>query len=172
MSAGELVDIVDGDDRVTARVTRSEMRRLRLLHRCVYILLFDSSGRLFVHRRTDDKDVYPGFWDVAVGGVVAAGEDYESAARREVAEEVGLGNATVEPLFSMSYEDQLTRVHGRVYACASDGPLRLQAEEIAEGRWVSRSELADLMRRERFCPDGLAVLERFDSHAAFAGSRS
>ncbi len=167
MSAGELVDIVDENDCVTGSVTRSEMRRQRLLHRCVYILLFDSSGRMFVHRRTDTKDVYPGFWDVTVGGVVGAGEAYAVAARREVEEEVGLTNPRLTLLFPMSYEDHDTRVLGMVYECVSDQPLCLQVEEIAEGRWVRSDDLTALIERERICPDALAVLR---SYASFRSS--
>jgi isopentenyldiphosphate isomerase len=158
LSAPELVDIVDGDDRVVGRATRSEMRHRQLLHRCVYILLFNSARQLFVHCRTNTKDIYPGFWDVAIGGVVLAGEGYDDAARREVEEEVGLARVELFRLFPVVYEDQRTRVRGMAYRCTSDQPLRLQIEELAEGRWVNRGELEELIEHESFCPDGLAVL--------------
>lgn len=166
MSASELVALVDEDDRVVGAATRAEMRRHRLLHRCVYILLLDSSRRLFIHRRTSSKDIYPGFWDVAVGGVVAAGEDYDEAATREVEEEVGLVDAGLTRLFPLAYEDQQTRVRGMAYECMSDQPLRLQADEVAEGRWVRSAELQLLTQSESFCADGLAVLERYLSRCS------
>lgn len=171
MSADELVDIVDDNDRVIDQVTRAQMRANRLRHRCVYIILLDSKGRIFVHRRTLTKDVYPGFWDATVGGVVASGEDYDEGASREVAEEVGLEDVALTRLFSVDYEDETTRVAGVVYSCTSGGPLRLQAEEIVEGRWVTVDEVIELAQRERFCPDGLVVLNRFleENQPATAG---
>ena len=36
------------------------------------------------------KDVYPSYYDVAVGGVVGAGESYDDGAQRELAEELGI----------------------------------------------------------------------------------
>ena len=70
----ELVDIVDDDDHVIATVTRREMRAGRLLHRSVGIAVMSSDDRLLIHRRSLDKDVWPGWWDIAAGGVVLSGE--------------------------------------------------------------------------------------------------
>src|ERR1044071_4876993 len=86
----ELVDVIDDAGQVVRVVTRAEMRAQRLPHRCVYILVFNAQGELFVHERTATKDVYPSYWDVCVGGVLASGEEFDSAARREAAEELGV----------------------------------------------------------------------------------
>ena len=89
-AADELVDVIDDDGGVVGTVTRAEMRRRRLRHRCTFVIVRSSGGGVLVHRRSDDKDLWPGAWDLAVGGVVGAGEDWEPAARRELAEEVGV----------------------------------------------------------------------------------
>ena len=79
-SATEMVDVVDDNDRVVATVTRAQMRAERLQHRAVSIAVMSSHGQLLVHRRADTKDVWPGMWDLAAGGVVSAGEHYDAAA--------------------------------------------------------------------------------------------
>ena len=160
-AADELVDVVDETDRVLRLATRAEMRRDNLLHRAVYILVRSSHGELFVHRRTTTKDVYPGYWDVTVGGVVGAGEDYETAARRELAEEIGVECESVEPLFAVRYQDVSTQLVGRAYLARHDGPVRLQAEEIAYGSFVTLAEAERIIRNEACCPDGVQVLRRY-----------
>jgi len=159
--AEELVDVVDDEDRVVRRAPRAEMRRENLLHRAVYVLVLNAHGELFVHRRTTTKDVYPGYFDVTVGGVVGAGEDYDTAARRELAEEVGIVGAPITPLFAVRFADVSTRLIGRAYLARSDGPIRLQAEEIAWGAFVPLTEAERVMREERCCPDGVDVLRRY-----------
>ena len=80
----EMVDIVDEHDVVISTVSRHEMRQNRLCHRAVFIAVMDGAGRLLVHRRSPHKDVWPGWCDIAVGGVVSAGESYLAAAIREL----------------------------------------------------------------------------------------
>src|SRR6185369_7241845 len=131
MASSELIDVVDADDRVVKQATRGETRRQNLRHRATYILVFNPKGQLFVHQRTQTKDVYPGYFDVCVGGVVAAGESYEDGARRELAEEIGVTDAPLRRLVSFQFTDPTNQVNGTVFSCTYDGPLRLQAEEIS-----------------------------------------
>lgn len=156
--ADEEVDEVDAADRFVRRTTRSRIRRDNLWHRCVWIFVCRADGRLFIHQRTATKDVYPAFWDVAAGGVLGAGEAYDAAARREVAEELGV-QAPVEGLpVRVRHEDASNRVVGRVYVCRFDGEPVLQAEEVQRGEWVTAGELAAAVAAREFCPDGLRAL--------------
>jgi len=162
MAASELVDVVDADDRVIGRATRAEMRAQKLRHRATYILVFNPRGQLFVHQRTATKDVYPSYYDVAVGGVVEAGETYDAGAQRELAEELGIHSGTPpRPILAFQYEDADNHVNGRVYSYAHDGPLALQREEIAAGEWLDLDVVIDRVRQLPFCPDGVEALLRY-----------
>ncbi|MBW2484328.1 MAG: NUDIX hydrolase, partial [Deltaproteobacteria bacterium] len=69
----EIVLIVNMKNKVTGSAPRHEMRAKGLPHRAAYILVFNSTGELFVQKRTMSKDIYPGHYDIAAGGVVLAG---------------------------------------------------------------------------------------------------
>lgn len=169
-AAEELVEIVDHDNRPQGGRTRREMRQAGLTHRACYIIVRHGDGRLFTHRRTADKDIYPGCWDIAAGGVVLAGESYEAAARRELDEELGI-RGDLEFLFDHYMEGADNRVWGRVYLCRHDGPFTLQESEIAEGRFLSLSEAAHLAEQQPFTPDGLEILEKLIK-SDFPGKRA
>ena len=154
----ELVDIVDDDDNVTATVTRSEMRARRLQHRSVGIAVFSSEGRLLIHRRSDTKDIWPGWWDIAAGGVVAAGETYEDAARRELTEELGISDTTIEYVGSGHHVDDDLAALCRGYRIVHDGPFTFADGEVTETRWVTFDELDAMLATHRFLPDSLALL--------------
>ena len=156
----ELVDLLDSDGRVVGVATRREIRSRRLPHRCTYLLVFGPNGDLLIHRRTTTKDVFPGFWDVAVGGVVASGEDWDAGVRREAEEELGV---EVEPtfLFEFRFQDDRTIAFGRVFRAIHPGPFQLQASEVAEAVFVPVQHLPDLFAERQFCPDGLAVWRRY-----------
>lgn len=156
----ERVAVVDEENRVIGSAGRGEMRRGRLIHRASYVLVFNPRGELFLQRRTRSKDVYPGRYDTAAGGVVREGETYEESARRELAEELGVGGAALTPLFEFFHEDAENRVWGRVFLCIHDGPVTLQPEEVEWGAFVPLDRVLSLAEREPFTPDSLFALRR------------
>ncbi len=157
MSSREIVAIVDETNRVTGQASRAEMRAGKLIHRACYILVFNSLGELFVQKRTLSKDIYPGFYDVAAGGVVLAGESYEESAWRELQEELGI-KAPLNFCCDHFHDGLDNRVWGRVFTCRHDGPMRLQAEEVAEGFFLALPEVLALSGREPFTPDGIEIM--------------
>ncbi len=160
-SAEELVAIVDRDNRVIGSAWRHEMRAQNLIHRATYILVLNQADELFVQLRTMSKDIYPGHYDVAAGGVVLAGEAYAAAAERELAEELGVRGVPLTAHFDFYHETPDNRVWGRVFSCRHEGPFTLQAEEVAGGSFTPLTAIAALASRHPFTPDGLRVLERF-----------
>ena len=158
--ADEIVAIVDRDNCPIGAVARRIMRQQKLIHRASYILVFNSDGELFIQKRTKNKDIYPGYWDLAAGGVVLAGESYEESAQRELREELGLLNSKLSFLFDQYYEDNDNKVWGRIFSCPSNGPFTLQAEEIDYGQLIPLVEIAQLHQTESVTPDGLQLLRR------------
>jgi isopentenyldiphosphate isomerase len=153
----ELVDVVDEDDEVVATVTRAEMRTRRLRHRCTFVVVRNGAGQVLVHRRSDHKDLWPGHWDLAVGGVVSAGEDWEPAARRELAEEVGISGADLVALGGGNYADDHVDEVARMWRTVWDGPITFADGEVVEAHFVDDGELAVRLQRDPFVPDSRAL---------------
>ncbi len=138
----ELFDVVDENDQVTDRLTRSEVHAKNLYHRSVHALVFDSQQRIFLQLRNDDRDCDPGLWDSSVGGHLQAGEDYDQAIVREAREELGIELAAIpEKLFKLGAGPETAFEFCWVYRVHSDGPFRLDPAEAADGRWFSRQQL-------------------------------
>jgi 8-oxo-dGTP pyrophosphatase MutT (NUDIX family) len=159
--ADELVLIVDRDNRELGAAPRRQMRAQGLAHRAAYVLVFNSRGELFVEKRTPTKDIYPGCYDPAAGGVVLAGESYEQSAERELQEELGIGGIPLTPLFDFFFEEGTCRVWGRAFRCTWDGEVRLQPEEVESGEFLAPEEILCRAQTEPFTPDGLYVVRRY-----------
>ncbi len=156
----EIVQIVDRNNSTIGAVPRSIMRQQGLIHRASYILVFNPQGELYIQKRTLSKDIYPGYWDVAAGGVVQADESYEQSAQRELGEELGIFDVPLTFLFDQYYEEQDNRVWGRIFSCISEGPFTLQAEEVQYGQFVNPTTVEHLHRTEPVTPDGIVLLDR------------
>ncbi len=159
--ADEIVDLVDMENRITGQSTRREVRSRNLLHRGVGILCRNSKEEIYVHRRTTSKDVFPGMYDMLVGGVVGAGECYDAAARREIAEELGIEGPTPRWLFDHLYIGPRNRSWVAFYEVEWDGPIRHQASEVDWGSFMTYEAFLEKLPIWEFVPDGLEIFRRY-----------
>jgi isopentenyldiphosphate isomerase len=161
-AAEELLDIVDEHDRVIGTAPRAEAYARRLRHRCVFVFVRDGRDRIFVHRRTPGKLIFPSRYDMFVGGVVGAGESYDDAALREAEEELGVsGLPRPAPLFSFLFEGAAGHTWwSRVYEVRCDLPVSPQAEEVAWHAFLTEEELERRLPEWEWVPDGLEAYHR------------
>ncbi|MFJ7067386.1 NUDIX hydrolase [Streptomyces sp. NPDC101115] len=168
MSASdELLDVVDENDQVVGRAPRGEVYARGLVHRCAFIQVRDAEGRIFVHRRTPTKLVFPSLYDMFVGGVLGAGESYDDAALREAEEELGVsGLPRPRHLFTFLYDSGGTagKWWSAVYEVRCDLPVNPQAEEVAWHAFLPEEELTARLAEWEWVPDGLAAYERLLAH--------
>lgn len=160
-SDAELIAWVDEFDRPLGALPRSTLRERGLVGRGTFILLFNSAGELCVHRRTLSKAIYPGFWDVAAGGMVQADETYAESAARELEEELGVADVRLTAHEHFFFDQPGNRLWCAVFSAVWNGPLRLQPEEVMEARFLPVEEALAESTVMDYCPDSVAALHRF-----------
>lgn len=142
MMAEESFDVVDENDRVVGRRTRSDVHRLKLLHRSVHVLVFNRSGQVFLQKRSTTKDEHPGVWDASISGHVDAGETYDACAVREACEELGLIlESAPQRLFKINACIDTGYEFTWVYRVEAEGPFTLHTEEIERGGWFAVAQV-------------------------------
>ena len=149
----EYIDWIDEEGKVIDVLPRPEIRRRNLLHRVTATIVFHSDGRVFIHQRTLSKDVYPGLFDVMVGGTVSSGESFRLNAFRELEEELGVSGVPLYYLFQHNFRDEETNNLIHLFASSHDGPMTLQPEEVAQGQWGDAEEVESLITKGSLCPD-------------------
>lgn len=170
----EYFDHVNEADEVVGTATRSEIHRRRLWHRAIHIFVFRTSGELFLQRRSLNKDTAPGKWVSSCSGHVDAGEDYDTAAARELEEELGI--RPPEDLRRV-FKEPACRQTGyefvQVYHCHSEGPFVLDENEISEGRWIGMEELDRWLREapRDFAWSFVHLWGRYREKEALTGAR-
>ena len=138
----ELLDVVDHQNKVIDIRPRGEVHRLGLVHRSVHILVFSSTGEVFLQKRSTSKDSNPGLWDSSAAGHLNSVEGYDACAARELTEELGVdGQGQLDRLFLLPASPVTAMEHCAVYRHINNGPFVLQADEIDEGEWFTASAL-------------------------------
>ncbi len=127
----ELFDVVDADDKVIGQATRERVHAEGLIHRAVHILVFNRKTHdCLLQKRSAWKDKHPGAWDSSAAGHLDAGEDYETAARRELAEELGIEDATLILVGMLPPSEATGMEHVALYAAMHSGKVHFPAAEI------------------------------------------
>ena len=160
-SDAEQIAWVDEHDELLGARPRIELREQGLIGRGTYILLFNSAGELCVHRRTLSKAIYPGYWDVAAGGMVQAHESYAESAARELEEELGVHDVALQVHERFFFDQPDNRIWCAVFSAVWDGTLKLQPEEVMEARFMPVAEVLRQAEEKPYCPDSLAALKRY-----------
>jgi isopentenyl-diphosphate delta-isomerase len=140
----EIFDVVNTEDEVVGTEKRSVVHRKQLMHRAIHVFVFNAEGQLYLQKRSLNKDVSPGTWVSSCTGHVDSGEDYDSAALRELGEELSLFEpAEFVRVFKEPCCDRTGQEFVWVYHCKSEGPFKLDPQESSEGRWVNLDELSE-----------------------------
>jgi isopentenyl-diphosphate delta-isomerase type 1 len=165
------IQVVDENDQPIGSASKQEIWEKGLTHRIIRVMIEDEHGRALLQKRAPTKQPYPGRWDHSVAGHVDVGEDYETAARREINEELGIVAKDLEELGSFrsnaTFEWRKLNRFNRVYRLRLDSHIqfRLDPEEATEARWFELDELKQLVKDkpEEFSYGFPLVLERYYS---------
>lgn len=154
----ELFDVVDENDHVVRQATRREVHDNDLIHRAVHVLVFNKNYDCLLQKRSMLKDRHPGVWDSSAAGHLDAGEEYDSAARRELSEELGINDAKLIHVGNLLPSEQTGFEHVAIYAALQDGRISFPAAEI-EGVLPFPAALIDawLERRPQDFADTFAL---------------
>jgi len=160
-SDAEQVAWVDREDRLLGSLPRAELRERGEIGRGTFILLFNSSGELCVHQRTMSKALYPGYWDVAAGGMVGVDETSAESAARELYEELGVSDVPLTAHERFYFDCPDNHLWCAVFSAVWDGPLHVQPEEVQQACFMPVAQALRLSQTQPYCPDSLAALKRY-----------
>lgn len=145
-SDDEIYDVVDMNDRVTGQATRKKIHEQQLIHRSVHIFVFNPEGFLFLQKRALSKDENPGFWDTSSAGHVDSGENYLTAANRELTEELGISEP-LHPFMRIKACAESYWEHVAAYTCTTRQTITINPDEISEGRYWSLNEISATLKK-------------------------
>ncbi len=124
-----------------------------IIHLTVHLHVFDGAGRLFLQKRSQAKDLYPGSWDTAVGGHVKAGEGVRQALLREAHEELGIDAGAAHPLHEYLHTNRHESEYVHAWGIVSKGPFSLDPLEVEAGRFHTASQIEAHLGDGTFTPN-------------------
>ena len=148
----ELWDAYDRQRQLNGRFMKiGERLKPDEYHLIIHACLINAKGQMLIQKRTDDKDCYPGLWDITVGGSVVAGENSSEALRRELSEELGIVLPEKEYVPQLSVNDGCGFDDIFVLRYETDlSALKLQKEEVSQVKWATKEEIHGMISSGEF----------------------
>ncbi|MGI9280884.1 MAG: isopentenyl-diphosphate delta-isomerase [Endozoicomonas sp.] len=162
---GEPLILVDKDDQIVGSASKLASHKAPgILHRAFSVLLFNPAGQLLIQRRASCKITFPDCW-----ANTCCSHPHSLPSELESHNELGVKRAAIRklnhelgiPASTLSVDDFLlmTKVHYRVEADSewveeeldyillvrADVELTINANEVAEVRWVNAEQLSELL---------------------------
>lgn len=148
----EILDLYDGNrvktGKTMVRGTPCPKGYYRLV---IHVCVFNGEGKMLIQRRQPFKKGWSNLWDVTVGGCAVFGDTSQSAAERELKEEIGLSHSfeglrpSLTINFSFGFDD--------VYIIEKEvdlSSLFLQKEEVQSVKWADLDEILEKIRTREF----------------------
>ncbi len=140
----EILDVIDENDVVVSKATRKEVHSKGLPHRAVHIFLFNTSGQIYVQRRSASKDSHPLKLDSSAAGHLDSGENYAQAAARELLEELSI-NSELKEEFRFGPDVTTDNEKVALFTCRCNDTPSPNVDEIIHGSFWNPADLSTAM---------------------------
>ena len=150
----ELWDVYDINRNKKNRTwVRGEKLQPGEFHLVIHVCIFNASGDMLIQQRQPFKEGWPNMWDLTVGGSAITGDTSQTAAQRELHEELGLklDFQQIRPHLTINFEygfDDIYLIEENVQL----HKLTLQYEEVQNVKWASKEEILTMIKKGEFIP--------------------
>lgn len=161
----ELIDIVDRNDKVIGTAPRRGIHKTDLFHRSVHIFLIDHNGNIWLEKRANNVDTFPGYYSSSAAGHLQRGESYIDGAKREALEELGISNLALEQKNKLDVSKKTSNEFVAFFVAKSE--LKPKAHELTEKLEIFSVKEIDRMisNGNKFVPIFLILFEWYKSNA-------
>jgi len=157
----ELLDLVDEQDRVIGTELRSEVYAAdRNNFRAVNAFVRNDAGQLWIPRRTAAKRTFPLCLDMSVAGHVSSGEEYLTAFRRELLEELNMALDAVDwsPVAKLTPHQHGVSCFMQVYEIRSNQTPEYNRDDFVDYYWLYPDEVLERLANGDTSKDDLPKL--------------
>lgn len=121
-------------------------------HIVASIFTINKHGEILITLRSPDKEKAPNLWETTAGSVIA-GETSKQAAMRELSEETSICLKEDAFIFldTLEYDHTFWDCYVVFHDVAID-TLQLQPGETVDAKWISFSQLKELIAQNKFTP--------------------
>jgi isopentenyldiphosphate isomerase len=148
LASSMTIDVVDELDRPIGTMPRESALVSGRAFRTAHVFLVDASGRILLQQLAQGRTRHAGRWGSSVAAYVRTGESYVDAARRRLAEELGVRETGLREAAKLSMPDEGARKFVTLFVASAPDSVTPDREVIADLRWESSAHVEERLRAE------------------------
>ena len=167
----EYLDLLNEDGIKTGDIaTRKDVHKYGYWHRAVIAAVVNSDNKVLMQRRSEQKEKYPGLWDLSTAGHVMAGESSLTTCVRELNEEIGIQigyKATIQDFrfvtcfrnthsyINKNNEDITVNQYYDLFVIRKDIDLSQVAfndDEVSDTQWMDYTQILKYLKEGKLHP--------------------
>ncbi len=154
MEIVEFLPVVNEEGIVTGKTDRKKCHDgSMILHPVIHIHLL-KDGKLFLQKRSYNKDIQPGKWDTSVGGHVIYGQSIIKSAIREAREELGIDTGLeLIPIAEYIWKSYIEHEYVYIFKSFYKGKIHIDNNEVIEGKFWTKDEIENAFNSDTFTPN-------------------
>jgi isopentenyl-diphosphate delta-isomerase len=156
------IDIVDDADAVVGTMLRADLAHRPHNFRVAHIFVFDSTDRLVLGQLGTERTNDPGLWGSSVAAHLWAGETYEEAARRRLAEELGVDDR-VSSIGKLRFPEHGVTKFVSLFTATAESYDRREPAHVTSLKPITRTDLLSQIETTpgKFTPTFRALIAEF-----------
>lgn len=163
----EYLDVIDDNGNLTGEIVDRKIAHEKgIRHQSSHIWFVrkkDGEIEILLQKRSADKESFPGCYDISSAGHLSSGEDFETAAVREVKEELGISIKKEDLIFcgdrNIVWDGEFNgnpfhdRQHSKVFIVWYDAEketFQVDHEEVESVKWISFKKCMENVKNNSF----------------------
>nr|WP_321257228.1 NUDIX domain-containing protein [uncultured Pseudodesulfovibrio sp.] len=141
------IEVVDGKNRPLAVLSKTTVHRQLLVHRSVQVIVLNPDGKIFLQKRNNNKQFFPGRWDISARTHPRAGESNYDAGLRALKDELNLEVEHLHFWMEIPAGPETGFEHVTLYTVPKNiHPITPNTDEVSEGFYYSLEEMTCLVK--------------------------
>ena len=140
-AASMTIDVVDQLDQPVGTMRRGAALGSGRGFRTAHVFLRDQAGRLLLQQIAPASARHAGRWGSSIAAYVRSGESYLSAARRRLADELGVRDVELRELVKLAIPEEGAHKFTTLFVATDAGTVTSNAADIAALRWVESATI-------------------------------